>query len=387
MGIPGLLPFLSSVVKKKNLSQFSGIRVAIDGFVWLHAAAYSCSKELYSNPKTKRILPYCMKRISNMRNVGITPIIIFDGQYLNAKANVNMSRSAHRQAAIETVTSNPDSPDSVYMQAVSITFDTVQTLIQALRSENIEYIVAPYEADAQLAYLAQIGYVDAVCTIDSDLIPYLTPLIFYKLDDQNNVDVIELKDVLSSLKLTPHLLQIMCILAGCDYTPKVGQLGINTAFSLVKNHGLNALIEAHKNPRLVFPPNYDTFFSNALLLFNHQTVYDPNAQCITSLHYIENPPSFLGTFIPTEFIIPFVTGQVDPNHYLQNTNSQNQNINSQDQNINSQNQNINSQNQNIHLQNQNVFSQNIPYIFEMNNSNNETNQGSIYLNLKFFKKD
>jgi 5'-3' exonuclease len=47
---------------------------------------------------------------------------------------------------------------------------------QLLRSENVEFVVAPYEADAQLAYLATLdadqGGIAAVITEDSDLIAY-----------------------------------------------------------------------------------------------------------------------------------------------------------------------------------------------------------------------
>lgn len=48
--------------------------------------------------------------------------------------------------------------------------------IQILRLENIEFVVAPYEADAQLAYLSSLkaekGGVAAVITEDSDLMAY-----------------------------------------------------------------------------------------------------------------------------------------------------------------------------------------------------------------------
>jgi exonuclease 1 len=44
-----------------------------------------------------------------------------------------------------------------------------------LKHEGIEVVVAPYEADAQLAYLALTGNVDAVITEDSDLLPYGCP--------------------------------------------------------------------------------------------------------------------------------------------------------------------------------------------------------------------
>ena len=42
---------------------------------------------------------------------------------------------------------------------------------------GVEYIVAPYEADAQLAFLALNGLVSAVITEDSDLLAYGCPRV------------------------------------------------------------------------------------------------------------------------------------------------------------------------------------------------------------------
>lgn len=62
-----------------------------------------------------------------------------------------------------------------------ITYKFVLFTYQILRSENIEFVVAPYEADAQLAYLATLeaekGGVAAVITEDSDLIAYGCPAV------------------------------------------------------------------------------------------------------------------------------------------------------------------------------------------------------------------
>lgn len=44
--------------------------------------------------------------------------------------------------------------------------------MQVLKKENVDYIVAPYEADAQMAFLSINKLVDAVITEDSDLIPF-----------------------------------------------------------------------------------------------------------------------------------------------------------------------------------------------------------------------
>ena len=44
----------------------------------------------------------------------------------------------------------------------------------------MEYIVAPYEADAQMTYLAISGRVHAVITEDSDMLPYGCPRVRFK---------------------------------------------------------------------------------------------------------------------------------------------------------------------------------------------------------------
>ena len=43
----------------------------------------------------------------------------------------------------------------------------------------VTYVVAPYEADAQLAYLFRTGQVDVVMTEDSDLLPYGCEKVMY----------------------------------------------------------------------------------------------------------------------------------------------------------------------------------------------------------------
>ena len=53
----------------------------------------------------------------------------------------------------------------------------LQQLMQALKAAAVEFIVAPFEADAQMAYLAINGLVHAVSTEDSDLLPYGCPRV------------------------------------------------------------------------------------------------------------------------------------------------------------------------------------------------------------------
>lgn len=46
------------------------------------------------------------------------------------------------------------------------------SLPQACRREGVEVVVAPYEADSQLAYLSKENIVDFVITEDSDLLAF-----------------------------------------------------------------------------------------------------------------------------------------------------------------------------------------------------------------------
>lgn len=51
--------------------------------------------------------------------------------------------------------------------------------MKVLKRENICYVVAPYEADAQMAFLAISKQVDAVITEDSDLIAFGCPRVSF----------------------------------------------------------------------------------------------------------------------------------------------------------------------------------------------------------------
>jgi 5'-3' exonuclease len=41
-----------------------------------------------------------------------------------------------------------------------------------LKAEEVAYVVAPYEADAQLCFLEREGFVDGIITEDSDLLVF-----------------------------------------------------------------------------------------------------------------------------------------------------------------------------------------------------------------------
>jgi exonuclease 1 len=59
-----------------------------------------------------------------------------------------------------------------FSESVDITSEMAYAFIMVLKDLNVEYYVAPYEADAQLAYFYLTKKVQAVVTEDSDLLVF-----------------------------------------------------------------------------------------------------------------------------------------------------------------------------------------------------------------------
>lgn len=243
MGISGLLPALKAVQRPAVLGDYNGKRAAIDTYCWLHRAAYSCSRELCQGVPTRRHIDYVLNRIGLLKRNGVTPVMIFDGGRLPSKADEEKSREKSRNEQREKALAhlragNQSAANECFQRAVDITPAVAATVIQALKEEGVECIVAPYEADAQMAYLSRIEYVDLIITEDSDLLAYGAHTILFKLDKLGaGVEIryqdIMMKDV-SFVGFTRDQFLEMCILSGCDYLPSVSGIGVKKAHGYIR---------------------------------------------------------------------------------------------------------------------------------------------------------
>jgi len=57
----------------------------------------------------------------------------------------------------------------------------IDIFMDILKELEIEFLVAPYEADAQMAFMVKQGIADVAISEDSDLIAYGCPNIIMKL--------------------------------------------------------------------------------------------------------------------------------------------------------------------------------------------------------------
>ncbi len=74
------------------------------------------------------------------------------------------------------------------------------TELQECRKLGVECIVAPYEADAQLAFLSKEGIIDLVISEDSDLLVFGSHRVLFKMDESGHGKLIELKDLAKANK-------------------------------------------------------------------------------------------------------------------------------------------------------------------------------------------
>lgn len=197
--------------------------------------------------------------------------------------------------------------------------------VQRLREEEIEYIVAPYEADAQLAYLSIQGIVDAIITEDSDMLPYGCNCILFKLDKYGNAQeiqtsqILECRSPLSFEKFTMKMFRQMCILSGCDYLPSPSGLGIRGAYNLMKQFKDYKSVISHirETRSYILSYEYEQKFEEAELTYLYQRIWNPLIQEITHLHPLpaelsSKDLSFLGSPIDSELGYHIAKGLVNP---------------------------------------------------------------------------
>ncbi|KAF4586686.1 Rad2 nuclease [Pleurotus pulmonarius] len=292
MGISGLLPLLKSIQVSKHLSEFSGRTLAVDAYVWLHRGVYSCATELATGKRTHKYVDYAMHRVRLLRHHGIEPYIVFDGGPLPAKRGTESERKQRREEnlarghALAAQGKHSQARD-YYVKCVDVTPQMAYQLIKALKAESVSYVVAPYEADAQLAYLERIGLVDGIITEDSDLLVFGCRNVLFKLDDVASVitsisraDFSSVSDPaggVSFIGWSDAQFRSMAILSGCDYLPSIPGVGLKTAWSMLKKHKTaeKAVQVMRLEGKKTVPTGYMKQFRLAEKCFLHQRVYDP----------------------------------------------------------------------------------------------------------------
>lgn len=154
------------------------------------------------------------------------------------KARTNGRRSQQRAAELARghdllARGERTEGNRAFGRAIRVTTVMARQLMRELRRLHVAFIVAPYEADAQLSFLVREGFCAAAITEDSDLLVYQCPHVIYKLEPSGHGRLTSFEN----LRETEHnhallfdgswpgewhewveeLFLDMCILVGTDY--------------------------------------------------------------------------------------------------------------------------------------------------------------------------
>lgn len=266
--------------------------------------------------------------------------MVFDGTSINAKISENADRKQQRAVSLEKAVAAHAKGDSVtarsfFARAVSVTHEMAHQLIVALRARDLPFLVAPFEADAELAFLSRHGLADLIITEDSDALVFGCKRVLYKLDDDGNGLEVQLRNLgacseLSFVNWSHDMFLDMCLLAGCDYVPSVHGLGIKTAHRLVKEHRTpKRILEALKSQssKFALPDNFEEAFWQGRAVFRHARVYDPRTCADTYLTPLtettlarfeptDNGLNFLGPPLPPQVAHAVAIGRIHPKTYV-----------------------------------------------------------------------
>lgn len=260
--------------------------------------------------------------------MGIQLVMVFDGAPMPCKENTEEERRQTRSESLKKAEEleklgNLKEAERYYTRAVDVTPFLAKEVIEELQKYNIECIVAPYEADAQLAYLCKIGYVSGVISEDSDLIVFQSTKVLYKLENNGYVKELKLDDLWSHpnynmKKWTHDQFVLMCVLAGCDYLKSVKSIGLKTAYKYVSQHGeLRQIIQKLKRDIGKVPTDYEEQFLKALYSFKYHKVFCPLKGQMVNLNPVPEDVemtdlSFLGETLPQDIIVGIARGRLHP---------------------------------------------------------------------------
>ena len=270
-----------------------------------------------------------MHRVRMLIHFGVIPYIVFDGDHLPSKAGTEAERAKGREESKKTGLElyrlqKWTQAHRELQKAVDVTPEMALQLIDELKKIGVRYVVAPYEADAQLAYLERQGIIQGILSEDSDLLVFGAKQLLTKLDQYG--DCIEINRAnftacreISLVGWSDAEFRRMAILSGCDYLASINGMGLKSAYRLVRKHKTieQILRMLSFDGKYHVPPGYLKAFHKAELTFLHQRVYCPlkkEVVMMTDLQADAQPEdfSFIGGMVEQEIAIGVAKGELNP---------------------------------------------------------------------------
>jgi exonuclease-1 len=338
MGVKELFPQLKGAQRRVCLLEcLRGTCVGVDAYVWLHIFAIRHAAAVVLNNDFRGVAAEFLQRAKWLLRCGTTPTFVFDGARLPAKDSTAAARSARRAKAFAEAEVGEDAEPcpADLRAAIKIEHGMVRLVIAALRTSGFHYVVAPYEADAQLVHLVRTGCIESVISVDSDLVALGATTVYCRVNyftgdatvlhqkDLGCADPADVADKDVTLRGLVHkhglpALHAYALLAGCDYDCHCPGIGQKKARGIIRDAGVDVAdivrhVEAVHELGLTPPPGWERKMRAALDCFLHPIVYDleTGAQRAMSNEDVSGKPH-LGVVCDPAKAAPLALGTVHP---------------------------------------------------------------------------
>src|SRR3989338_4219829 len=251
------------ILPSKDLSwkELEGKIIAVDTSLFLYQFLSSIRQRdgsllTDSKGRTTSHLVGLFSRTINWMEKGIKPVFIFDGKPPELKISVQQLRKEAKQEAMEKYEVALEKGDIENMRKFASRTSKVTSEIVAESKELVSALgltirQAPWEEEAQAAFLTSRGDAWAVASQDADVFVFGAERLVRNLAiagkkkiagklSYTNIspEIFTAKELFNTLGIDREQLIALSILVGTDYAPMgVKGIGSKTALKLVKEYG------------------------------------------------------------------------------------------------------------------------------------------------------
>lgn len=272
-----------------------------------------------------------MHRVRMVKHFGVTPYLVFDGDFLPSKAHTEAARAKRREvsrkAGLELLKAGKPSQAQLELQkSIDVTPEMARHLIEELKKADVPYVVAPYEADSQLVYLERHGFINGIISEDSDLLVFGAKRLLTKMDQHGQCIEINRRDFCAVREIsltgwTDDQFRQMTIFSGCDYLEGISNMGLKTAYRMMRKYKTpeRVIRMLQFDGKFRISENYLAQYKQAELTFMYQRVFCPKKKDIVLLTEppasspldIEEMP-YIGAKVGRELARAIALGDVNP---------------------------------------------------------------------------
>jgi 5'-3' exonuclease len=280
MGIKNLHKFLQKhapqVYSEKHLSEYSGLKIAIDITLYLY--------KFKTTFRGKWVNAF-LNMIALLKKFNIQGIFIYDTKAPEMKSAKIQERRLKRinaenrikaiNKAVDDFKNQGESDDTVILTqimdkhsdkamtllrptnpiAIPINLDVIQLEISRLEKQivyisrwdiqttkeildilGMVHFDSPNEAETMASHLCCHKIVDAVLSNDTDVLTYGTPLFLSNLS-RETVTEMRVENILDAIKMSQAQFIDLCIMCGTDYNNNIFRIGSEKAYGLLTSFG------------------------------------------------------------------------------------------------------------------------------------------------------